>query len=556
MTASGLDRPDTAQLGHLERLQDLAAALGDAVSVDDVARATLTTAAEIDGVVRVGLAVVEGGGREFRFVSTDQDALTPLGVRWCSIDGLADVPLAKTVRETVPVHVPGLDALAERYPHMLDHQRTLGVRSLVALPLASDAANYGGLLVCYGDDRVLDRDEGAFLTAFAAQVTQALRRGLAYQVQHTTSEMLQRSLLPRALPDVDGLALGAYYRPGGVNADVGGDWYDVLSLADGSVAISLGDVMGKGVPAAIVMGEVRSALRAYALLEDDPAVVLGRLDGLVTSLSSPDQIVTLVYGVISADRRTMRVGIAGHPPPLLVPSSGEPTVLSDEVGPALGLGAGPWVGADVPLPLDGTVLFYSDGLVENRQVDLFAGMEKLRRHLADLGARRRRPRELSARLGDLVGRLTTDDDVTVLAAAVTDDRRRWATSVELPGDPTAAGRARRFLTQTLAGWEVDPEVAETAQLCLSELVTNAVIHTGTPVTVTVRLEGDCLLVLVQDRGTLGAVRQPESYDPEAISGRGLTLVDALATAWSAEPSADGTTVWFELDLDPAPSPAE
>src|SRR5436190_11737106 len=109
-----------------------------------------------------------------------------------------------------------------------------------------------------------------------SQVTQALRKGLVYEAEHSTAEQLQRSLMPRTLPDLDGLELGAHYRPGGLNADVGGDWYDVVDLPDGSAAVALGDVMGKGTAAAVMMAEMRSALRAYALLDPAPPVVLER----------------------------------------------------------------------------------------------------------------------------------------------------------------------------------------------------------------------------------------------------------------------------------------
>ncbi|MDQ1620673.1 MAG: hypothetical protein QOE19_3242 [Actinomycetota bacterium] len=534
--------------GRLVHLRRLTAALADAITPDDVARVTLSSALEVDDIARAGLATSGGAGRELSFVASDDDAVTPTAVRWCRIEGLADVPLAEAVRTSRPVYVPSLADLAERYPHMAERQAALGTRSMAALPLTAAQNTVGGLLLSFGGDHPFDANEQAFLAAFAAQVTQALRRALAFQVQRTTSELLQRSLMPDSIPELDGLSMGAYYEPGGSGVDVGGDWYDVLPLADGRVVVALGDVMGKGVPAAIVMGQVRAAMRAYALIDCSPALLLSRLDTLVTSLGVPEQIVTVAYGVIDAERRQLRLALAGHPPPLFAPPAQEPRLLDVAVGPPLGLGAGPWRESTVDLPPDTPFLFYSDGLVETRGIDFDAGVRLLRGHIGELEHRRRNPRELCARLAELMRRTDSDDDVTMLALMSTEGLTLHTASEEFPADPSASPLARRAVAAWLAAWGVDEALVETAQLCVSELVTNAVIHSGTTARVTARLDDERLLVLVQDRGNRGAARRSDEHDPTDISGRGLMLVEALSTAWSAEHSADGTTVWFELDV--------
>ena len=279
------------RLVHLRRLT---ASLADAVTPDDVARVTLVSALEIDEVVRAGVATSNGAGRELSFVASDDDTVSPAAVRWCRIEGLADVPLAEAVRSGDPVFINSLDDLDERYPHMLDRQRFLGARAMAALPMSVGNEPIGGLLLSFAVDRDFDANEQAFLAALAAQVTQAMKRALKFQVQQTTSELLQRSLMPESIPELIDLAMGAYYEPGGSGVDVGGDWYDVIPLSDGRVVVALGDVMGKGVPAAIVMGQVRSAMRAYALIDPAPSVMLSRLDTLVNSLGVPEQIVTVI----------------------------------------------------------------------------------------------------------------------------------------------------------------------------------------------------------------------------------------------------------------------
>jgi serine phosphatase RsbU (regulator of sigma subunit)/anti-sigma regulatory factor (Ser/Thr protein kinase) len=536
--------------GRLVHLRRLTAALADAVTPDDVARVTLRSALEIDDVVRAGVATSNGAGRELSFVASDDDTVSAAAVRWCRIEGLADVPLAESVRTGDPVFVTSLRDLDRRYPHLLERQRGLGTRAMAALPMTVDKEPIGGLLLSFGADRRFDANEQAFLAALAAQVTQAMKRALRFQVQKTTSELLQRSLMPESIPELSDLAMGAYYEPGGSGVDVGGDWYDVMPLADGRVVVALGDVMGKGVPAAIVMGQVRSALRAYALIDPTPSVMLGRLDTLVSSLGVPEQIVTLVYGIVAADREAIRLAVAGHPPPVVAPPDEEPRVLDISAGPPLGLGAGPWDETELELPPDTPLLFFSDGLVETRGIELDDGIELLRQHIGNLEHRRRNPRELCARLAEQMRRSDGDDDVTMLALMNTTGLRLQTASQDFPADTSASPLARRVLSGWLHTWGVTDDLVETAQLCVSELVTNAVIHAGTPARVTARLDDERLLVLVQDHGNRGAARRSEGHDPHDISGRGLLLVEALASAWSAEHSADGTTVWFELDLQP------
>jgi anti-sigma regulatory factor (Ser/Thr protein kinase) len=291
-------------------------------------------------------------------------------------------------------------------------------------------------------------------------------------------------------------------------------------------------------------------MRAYALIDPTPAVVLERLDALVTSLAVPEQIVTVVYGLVDPDRSSMSVSVAGHPPPLVLPPSGEPQLLDVQAGPPLGLGAGPWHETPAKLTPDTQVLFYSDGLVESRDHDIDEGIARLRDSIAHIADRRRDPRELCARLAERLRRSDSDDDIALLAIMATAGRPSLSASSDFPADTSAAPIARRFLVEQLASWGVAEELTEIARLCLSELVTNAVIHSGTPPRVTVRLDDVRLLVLVQDTGHRGAARRQDQHDPEDVSGRGLMLVEALSDAWSAEHSADGTTVWFELELPP------
>jgi len=390
--------------------------------------------------------------------------------------------------------------------------------------------------------------------------------------------------MPEWLPTVPGLSFGAQYQPGGLNTDVGGDWYDIIDLSDGSTAIAIGDVTGKGVAAAIAMSEVRAALRAYAVLDATPSVVLSRLDDFVTARNAPDHLVTAVYGVVSADRRAVTVAAAGHPPPLLVSPRAATRTLEDGLGPALGIGSGPWPDITVEIEAQSTVLLYSDGLVAARSSDLFRGIDQLVGHIDALSRRRRRARDLCADVHELMVPDEADDDVTMLAVTVVPDGSVVSAGTALPADTTAPSIARRFVHEQLTQWELQSstvtaaaggalpnptttgwkrgssreDLTDTAELCVSELVTNAVIHTGSTAQLTLELDEECLTVLVRDQGGSGAVERGADEEPLRVSGRGLGLVQALAASWSVERDSEGTTVWFELDrfaepYDPDPS---
>jgi anti-sigma regulatory factor (Ser/Thr protein kinase) len=195
------------------------------------------------------------------------------------------------------------------------------------------------------------------------------------------------------------------------------------------------------------------------------------------------------------------------------------------------------------------VLLYSNGLVDTRRGDPLSGMAELSAALDQLPRRRRSPRDLCARAREAMVGPAGPDDVTMLAVGITPEGTLRARAA-LPADTTAPGLARRFLDETLATWAVDEDVVMTAQLCVSELVTNAVIHTGTRPEMTVELDDECLTVLVHDHGDEGDgdVALTAEADPIRVSGRGLTLVDAMSSAWGVQQTPDGTTVWFELEV--------
>src|SRR3954471_92037 len=531
-----------AEVGLLRRV---AAALGEAATLDDIARCTLSAALELPGVFRAGVALNRGGGRQLQFVSSDEDRLGP-SLRWCLIDAFDRLPLNDAVRTGDDVLVKNSQELAEGYPALAAMYEGTPTRSVAALVLSTGDEKLGGLLLNFDHEQKFDKATRWLLAAFAAQVTQRLRRERAAQAERTTAEALQRSLMLTALPDPQGLELSARYLPGGLNSEVGGDWYDVFDLAGGATALVVGDVMGKGAAAALLMGEVRTALGAYSLVDPTPSAVFAQLDRFVTRRTEPDQLVTVVYALVAPDRRSLTLAVAGHPPPLMLRER-EVRYVADRLSPALGLGGGPWRDTFVPMEAGDSLLMFSDGLVQGRDVDIYMGMLRLRERLTDLPVRRRTPRNLCAEARSVMSDVAGSDDVTLLAMTATRHTARRA-KLDLSADPRAAGVARRFLRDTVRDWGADADTLETAELCVSELVTNAVMHGGTSATVCAELDEDLVTVVVEDHGGRGAVQHSSQDAMMMVSGRGLTLVDALTAAWGAEQVGDSTTVWFELEL--------
>jgi len=245
----------------------------------------------------------------------------------------------------------------------------------------------------------------------AAMATQARLS----QLDRAAALALQRSLLPARPPAVPGFDVAARYIPG-AQVGVGGDWYDLFPLPSGHLGVVIGDVAGSGLRAAVVMGRIRSALRAYALETDDPADVLTRLDRKV-QLFEPNAMATVAYAVIDPSRTTMTLSLAGHLPPVLIDGAG--TAESLAVAADLPLGATPGAlrqNHTLPLPSGSMLLLYTDGLIERRDRPLDEGMGLLLEKAIDGSAEQLCSQLARTLLPDAPG-----DDVAMLALRMTDD---------------------------------------------------------------------------------------------------------------------------------------
>ena len=290
----------------------------------------------------------------------------------------------RVITETCESFMPGVQArvilVGERgqpQPTDNNHPQSAPSKHTLALPLMVPGAQIGTLTLRWPSGDRAERDDRSFLESLAGQCAIALERARLYERQRSTAVALQLSLLPDELPDAPGIELAALFRPGSAESDVGGDWYDAFALPDGRLVLVVGDVMGKGVIAAAGMGRLRAALRALAFVNPLPEAVLRGLDRVFTATEEPDQIATLVYLLVNPAARRVAVGGAGHLP-LVLMRAGETPELIDAGAGSTPLGwPEPRAQRTMELGPGDILMGLTDGLVERRGYDLDEGLAQV-----------------------------------------------------------------------------------------------------------------------------------------------------------------------------------
>ncbi|MFF2198073.1 SpoIIE family protein phosphatase [Streptomyces sp. NPDC058157] len=367
--------------------------------------------------------------------------------------------------------------------------------------------------------------------------------------QREAAVTLQRSLLPQELEQPDDLRISATYQPGGTEAAVGGDWYDVITLGAGRTALVMGDVMGRGVRAAAVMGQLRTAVRAYARLDLPPHEVLQLLDGLAAEIDA-SQIATCVYAVHDPNEGLLAYASAGHLPILVRDEDGTVRRAADPTGPPLGTGGWLHTSGTIALGPGSTAVLYTDGLVERRGEDIDEGVSALERALA--GAQGT-PAIICDRLMRALGvDADHDDDVAVMvlqqpARTGADAELFHNAALELLGGVEAAPRARAFAQGVLTSWRFPVELCDLGVLAASELVANSLQHGTPPMRLRLRRTDRRLIVEVTDGDDhLPRRRRAEPADE---TGRGISIIATIASAWgSRRTPGGGKAVWCEFAL--------
>ena len=405
------------------RLQQATAMLAEALDVEQVVEVITEVGRTAIGALRSAVALLDDDKLRLRVVN--RSGLAPSGPDGAGVRLTLDTPsvMTRAIATRRPVLIADPEELRAQFegdpggPGDGPVTDTGDEAAWVGLPLLAAGMPLGALRFSFGKPRTILEEERVFLEALAGQCALAVERAEMYEKEHTAAVTLQRSLLPGELPSVSGLALDARYLPR--STDVGGDWYDVFRLPDRRLAVTVGDVMGKGLLAAAGMGRVRNALRALALTDPRPAAVLAGLDRLFTATELEEQVTTVTYLVIDPETGEGQAGNAGHPPTLLLTPGALPVLDSAEAGTPLGWASPRRQHAFRLLP-GSTAVFYSDGLVENRVRGLDAGLDELVRIAADappdlLGAP---GRLLQYLLDNMLAGHEQDDDVTMLVMHV------------------------------------------------------------------------------------------------------------------------------------------
>jgi sigma-B regulation protein RsbU (phosphoserine phosphatase) len=314
-----------------------------------------------------------------------------------------------------PVILNQVDHTTVRNPLLVDR----GIRSLLGVPLLAGGQVIGVLHVGSLTGRRFGQEDVKLLQLAADRAALAVYATMARD-DRQAAVALQRSLLPSALPAVPGVELAARYITGSGN--VGGDWYDVFVLPSGKLGMVIGDVAGSGLPAAVIMGRMRSALRAYVLQTDDPGTALSMLDRKIQYFE-PDAMATVLYGVYQPESGQLTVASAGHLPPVLAVPGERPRTAELDVGAPIGVAADPSRRSTViGIPLGALLCLYTDGLVERRDQPLDAGIGQLSATLGELAGAANGtampwpPAEMAcaAVMRALVGNAPARDDVAVL----------------------------------------------------------------------------------------------------------------------------------------------
>ncbi|WP_371102154.1 SpoIIE family protein phosphatase [Streptomyces sp. PU_AKi4] len=468
-------------------------------------------------------------GEQIRFVAS-----SPQGV---------SLATGRPLLEPRLVEAPGWHAQdVERSGQVMEY----GIHSLITVPLRAGALVLG--VVSFWRSRKaepFDSEELALAEELVARAAVSIDNARRYTREHSMAVTLQRSLLPRTLPEQSALEIAYRYLP--AQAGVGGDWFDVLPLSGARVALVVGDVVGHGLHAAATMGRLRTAVHNFSALDLPPDELLALLDEMVGRIdqdeaqdeqSAPVTGATCLYAVYDPVSRRCTVARAGHPPPAVVRPDGGVEFWEVPAGPPLGLGGLPFESAELELPEGSRLVLYTDGLVEDRGHDIDVGLERLREALSRSGDS---PEDTCRVVLESRRPARAGDDIALLVARTRALPAGRIAQWPVPPDPAAVGEVRAAVTRKLAEWGLE-ELTFGTELILSELVTNALRYGGTPIRVRMLYDRNLICEVYDSSSTSPHLRYATMTDE---GGRGLFLVAQLAERWGTRYLPAGKVIWAE-----------
>ena len=391
------------------------------------------------------------------------------------------------------------------------------LRSAIVAPLYARDVTYGALLAysSAGSPPFGRRDEPLFVEV-AHRMSLVIEMSRSLDRERRIAATMQQAALPAVLPHLPGMRFQSVYSPASDEGAVGGDWYDALALEDGSIMVSVGDVEGRGVHAAAIMGKMRHVIGTLPLYERDPAKILDAVDWIVRHRHA-NALVTAFVGIIAPDRRTIRYANAGHPYPIL--RKGCELIELRARGLPVGMRTMAPAEDSVTLDIEGAdlLLLFTDGLIEWGH-DWRAGEERLREILSsDALLHAGSPAQL---VHDYCVRAGTPDDVAILAVSFV-DKESWTFEAD---DARAAHDARAAFVRYLQTRLSDAAVVASAEMVFGELVANVARHAPGPISVEVEWQGENAVVHVIDRGPPFELVSSLPDSPLSENGRGLYIV--------------------------------
>jgi PAS domain S-box-containing protein len=432
----------------------------------------------------------------------------------------------------------GVESGMQRRRGASSTDRLLGeaVKSRLAVPLVVAGRSIGELHVGTLFARNFSAEDTAVLGLAADRVAAAIERARLYEREHVIAQELQQSLLPDQLPMLPGVTTAARYRPAGAGSEVGGDWYDAIVQPGGTLLLVIGDVAGRGLAAAATMGQLRSALRAYAFDGHPPGALLDRLNAFHNGLPGAGMATVALVAVDLGGER-VRYASAGHPPGLLVTADGASHWLDAALGVPLGtIDDASYPEAEATLGPGATLVLYTDGLVEIRGEHLDLGFGRL--EAAAAGGPQEPESLCDAILANTLADPDIGDDVTLLVLQ-TMAAGQPRVAIEVPASPWALSAMRAAAHRWLAHASTDETEIYEIVLALNEAVENAIEHgqrgRGRAIELVLERAGDQLDITIHDEGRW---RERNKGD----RGRGLTMMRATMDDVAVDSGPDGTTV--------------
>jgi anti-sigma regulatory factor (Ser/Thr protein kinase)/putative methionine-R-sulfoxide reductase with GAF domain len=506
-----------SELGLEELLQELLDRVQDALAVDTIAILLFEPASQ-QLVARATKGIEE---------EVEQGVRIPIG------QGFA----GRIAAERVAIFIADVDHADILNPIL----REKGIRSLLGVPMIVEGQLIGVMHVGSLTPREFGQKELAVLQLAAARAAPAIERARvfsAFEHEHRMAVLLQRSLLPGRVPEMIGISVAARYLP--ARDQVGGDWYDVIELPRGLLGLAIGDVVGHGLKAAALMGQLRTALRCYALEGHGPGETLELVDRFVQSMGEY-AMATATCGIVDPETGQTRIATAGHPPPIVVSGGIARAIELTPGAPLGGFPCGSCPEHELTVETNEILILYTDGLVERRGIALNDTIDELRDLVRDA---RSAEDACQLAIAGMVPEEGASDDLAILALSRTPIPEEL--HLELAADPTVLARVRRTLRRWLRDRGADEALIAEVTLAVNEACANAIEHAYSPApanfVLSAVMRGDEVIVTVRDTGHW---RTPRGEG----RGRGLTIIETAMDGVEVDATSTGTAIVMRRRID-------